>query len=46
MGSYMKCFNPCFCGTRARTSDDWDMVRYISLVSILVFVELAPGQRL
>ncbi len=36
------CFNPCFSGTRARTSpvcgDDG-----ISGVSILVFLELAPG---
>ena len=37
------CFNPCFCGTRARTLCPY-LLRSPGLrVSILVFVELAPG---
>ena len=36
-------FNPCFCGTRARTHEiDWFSCKPFH-VSILVFVELAPG---
>ena len=37
------CFNPCFCGTRARTVRPARVPRR-SEVSILVFVELAPGR--
>ena len=36
-------FNPCFCGTRARTSDEKETLHEALEVSILVFVELAPG---
>ena len=35
-------FNPCFCGTRARTGSG-PRIRTPGPVSILVFVELAPG---
>ena len=37
------CFNPCFCGTRARTRVGNSTV-CCGCVSILVFVELAPGR--
>ena len=37
------CFNPCFSGTRARTSIRQDRKEDGSQVSILVFLELAPG---
>ena len=36
-------FNPCFCGTRARTQENPLGIDTLSDVSILVFVELAPG---
>ena len=36
-------FNPCFSGTRARTSVISVAVSIRSPVSILVFLELAPG---
>jgi len=36
-------FNPCFCGTRARTRRGLPLLRGLPPVSILVFVELAPG---
>ena len=36
-------FNPCFCGTRARTRSSTTITAETS-VSILVFVELAPGR--
>ncbi len=38
-------FNPCFCGTRARTPSRRPAPFQQLRVSILVFVELAPGQR-
>ena len=37
------CFNPCFSGTRARTEDERRDDRQLRHVSILVFLELAPG---
>ena len=36
-------FNPCFCGTRARTLCGINFICWRDKVSILVFVELAPG---
>jgi len=39
------CFNPCFCGTRARTEAGAGGHILRKPVSILVFVELAPGPR-
>ncbi len=38
-----QCFNPCFCGTRARTEVTDGDLGASEGVSILVFVELAPG---
>ena len=40
---YGPSFNPCFCGTRARTAGGLRAGRPDIRVSILVFVELAPG---
>ncbi len=40
----MASFNPCFSGTRARTSDQAPGRAGERLVSILVFLELAPGR--
>ena len=37
-------FNPCFCGTRARTISMISCSKFRGIVSILVFVELAPGR--
>ena len=39
-------FNPCFCGTRARTTISKAPYFSRELVSILVFVELAPGHQM
>ena len=36
-------FNPCFCGTCPRTGHPWEVANNPSIVSILVFVELALG---